>query len=93
MKNISNLIKDVLHQLESQNTLQMQHVREVWEEVVPDETREQTSVLSYRSGTLRIGVRSQPLLSELENFRRNQIENRLREKGLSSLEDVKFEAH
>ncbi len=91
MDSIGELVKNLIHQFESQRTLHRQHAREAWEEVVPDPYREHTTVKSYRDGTLVIGVTSHPHLSELSSFHRDQLKDEL-SKRLDSLDQLKFTA-
>jgi len=92
MKSIGELVRDALHRFESQRKLHLQHAREVWREVVPDTYEDHTSVQSYRDGVLKIGVSSQPMLSELSNFHADQLRASLQEGGLESLEKLTFTA-
>lgn len=91
MESIGELVKNLVHRFESQRSLHRQHAEEAWEEVVPDPYREHTTVRSYRNGTLTVGVSSQPLLSELSNFHREQLKTEL-SKELESLDELKFTA-
>ncbi len=92
MKKIGELVRDVLHRFESQRKLHLQNAKQAWREVVPEPYEEETCVQSYRNGTLKIGVSSQPMLSELSGFHADRLRDRLREEGLESLEELTFTA-
>lgn len=92
MKKAENLISKLLHKLESPRKLHLEKARETWEEVVSEEIMDFTTIRGFRDGTLKIGVSSQPLLHKLDNFERHQLLENLREAGLSSLEELRFEA-
>ncbi len=92
MKSIGELVRDALHRFQSQRKLHLQHARDAWQTVVPEPYDEHTSVESYRNGTLTVGVSSQPMLSELSGFYADRLEKQLREEGLDSLDNLKFQA-
>lgn len=91
-RQIGGYIQDLLHQFESQRSLHKQRAREAWEEVREEALEDATKVLSYKDGTLKIGVNSQPLYSELSNFRKEELQELLQEEGdLSELQELTFE--
>ena len=57
-----------------------QKIREAWQDVASDEVASLTKVLSFRGGTLTVGVESAPLYQELETFQSEELLRGLRER-------------
>jgi len=91
MKQIDEIIRTVLNRVQAESSLKRKLARERWNAVIDGEVELKTRILSYRNGTLKIGVESQPLLSELKNFRRDRLARALREECLDGLDSLVFE--
>lgn len=66
-------------------------VRQIWQEIVGEETGGQTRVTGVKNGVLNVGVANSPLLSELAGFRKSEILARLKSEHADlRIRDIKF---
>ena len=87
------LKKRVLRQLKRASK-RLEGLRQAWDEVVPEEFRGHSGVLSVRLRTLTVWVDSSAALSELATYHREALlealNERLGEEGQAPVRDIRF---
>jgi len=77
---IGDPLREVLARRKIGRLLQSQELINLWSDSVDEQIAKQTKVISLKNGVLHIEVSDSVLMSELANFHKRQIINRLKKK-------------
>ena len=87
---INKLIKGFLKTLGTKRVRKQQDLTQVWEEIVGPSVAAYTRIAGEKQNILYVKVNSAPILSELANFRKKGILQKLRVASKRNYRDINF---
>lgn len=90
-KEFGNVLKKVLKKKRFYQKSKYGALSRAWKEVVGEEIADETKIVSYKNGRLRVEVNSSVLLQELSGFMKDNILEELQQtSGGTDVSDLRF---